>query len=118
MSKGSLKFNTQSGRHEGELATYHFQMNIALVQRPGEIKDKNPTHNIVGRAPAGHEFHAGVAWEGTLKNGGNRGKTYFTLKFEDPKKMILNAWPSDVAGEFDIQVEKEQEPQPEQAQAA
>lgn len=107
-NKGTLKFVPGQNIHQGNISSYHFHMPIKLEPRNGNFANNEPTHRIIGRAPAGHEFEAGVAWEGTVKNGDQRGKAYFTLKFEDPHEVVYNAWPSrTMAGEFDIKIPTE-----------
>lgn len=108
MAKGQIKL--ENGALVGEVRTYSVALKFRLEAAEGR-SEKAPTHRIIGRAPAGHAFEAGVAWEKNIKNGESRGQTCFALQFDDPafgaEPVHFNAWPDNKDGGWYIEAERQ-----------
>lgn len=94
MSNGTMKVN--NGRFVGQIVTMAICLNFALEPQ-GRNSDKSPGYKVMAKAPAGHTFQAGVAWEYEIKRGEKIGQSMFSLTLEDPafgdKPIYFSAFP-------------------------
>lgn len=109
MAKGIIE--VKDGTLRGEVRTYAVALKFKLEVAQGRTSDKAPTHRIIGMAPAGHTFEAGVAWEKDIRNGESKGQTCFMLQFDDPAfgadPVYFNAWPNNKEGGWYIEAERQ-----------
>lgn len=109
MAKGQIKL--ENGSLTGEIRTYAVCVKFKLETATNRSSDKSPSHRIIGRAPAGHAFEAGVAWEKEIRNGESKGQTCFMLQFDDPafgaEPVYFNAWPDNKIGGWYIEAERQ-----------
>lgn len=111
MSNGTMKVN--NGRFEGEIRTMKIFLRFFLEKNKGARSDKAPSHTIIARAPAGHLFQAGVAWERGINRGESAGLTMLSLQLDDPefgdKPIYFTAFPDGVGGEYNIVLERKRQ---------
>lgn len=110
MSNGSMKVN--NGRFEGEIRTMRIFLRFFLERNAAANSDKSPTHIIMAKAPAGHLFQAGIAWERTMRRGHNVGQSMFSLMLDDPefsdKPVNFSAFPDNQGG-YKITLERKRD---------
>lgn len=109
MSNGTMKVN--NGRYEGEIRTMRIFLKFFLEKNQAATRsDKAPSHLIIAKAPAGHLFQAGVAWERSITKGEHSGLTMFSMQLEDPefgdKPIYLSVFPQGHGGEYAITLER------------
>lgn len=105
---------------KGYIRTYAIALNFKLEPRDSMRDDRSPTHNVVGRGVHGEAFHAGVAWQGTNKNNGER---MYSLALNVPElfkdELRLVAWENNKEpGNFELHYSKDKETTQQQATAA
>lgn len=107
MSHGTMKL--EGNVFKGVIRTMRINLTFRLEKIQIRRSENAPDYNIVGRAPAGHAFQAGVAWERTMKRGDNVGQSMFSLSLEDPEfgdqPVYLSAFPNGQGG-YDLTLER------------
>jgi uncharacterized protein (DUF736 family) len=107
MSNGKMKVSND--RVTGFFTCYALALNFWLEKNTNRFSDKAPHFVVMGRAPAGHSFQAGVAWEYIIKSGKSVGEIMYSITLDDPafgeKPINLTAYPS-AMGEWDVSIER------------
>lgn len=118
MAKGKLVVSETHGL-VGDIKTRRINENFKLVPNTHPVGEKPASHIIIARAPAGHEFEAGLAWRYNIERGAMRGQKGFNLLFNDPDygaPFWVGAFPTS-ANAWDLTIRRDDEVNEEQAAA-
>ncbi len=108
MAKGEM-IRREDGRIFGKIVTRRLNEGFELVPNQNPVGRKPASHIIMARAPAGHLFEAGFAYQYQIERGDMRHHQGFNLLFNDPdygEGFWLGAYPRD-ANNWDLSFKKE-----------
>ncbi|MBU0799659.1 MAG: DUF736 domain-containing protein [Alphaproteobacteria bacterium] len=120
MAKGRLIVSEKDNGLVGQIRTRRLNETFQLMINTHPVGQKPASHIIIARAPAGHDFEAGLAWKYKIERGQMAGQHGFNLLFNDPdygKPFWVSAFPV-AANQWDLSVKSDEEMTDTKDQAA
>ncbi|MBL4761687.1 MAG: hypothetical protein JKY93_03195 [Gammaproteobacteria bacterium] len=117
MAHGIMNKN-EDGHMRGTVCMRAINEKFRLEVNTDKRGVKPPSHIIIGKAPLGHAYQAGLAYEYDINKGDMTGRIGFNLCFNDPdlgaSSLWFSAYPNATMG-WDLSFKREEKTQQEAA---